>query len=146
MGDKDELTYKNQEHIFPAGLGGKQMLPKGVVSDQANRLFSPLELKLMRHSLLAIDRMFFGPGKRGSRNPSKASKSVVNVGLQDDGLPVLCYTAAGNPYNIPQFHIHKKAEVTISVPKGHADTEKQFQDFLNALKDFAKSLVILRMI
>lgn len=40
--DQDDLTYKNQEHIFPAGLGGIGMLPRGYVSDQANALFSPL--------------------------------------------------------------------------------------------------------
>ena len=40
-GDMPGLTYNKREHIFPAGLGGKAMLPKGYVSDQANELFSP---------------------------------------------------------------------------------------------------------
>lgn len=34
------LTYKNQEHVFPAGLGGNKKLPNDYVSDQANKLFS----------------------------------------------------------------------------------------------------------
>lgn len=142
MGDKGELTYKNQEHVFPAGLGGKQMLAKGVVSDQANNLFSSLELKLMRHSILTIDRMMYGPGKRGSHNPSKASKSAINVGLQDDGVPILCYTAAGKPYNVPQFHQHMD-EVTISVPNEHADAQAQFLQFLESLKKFKEKYVFL---
>ena len=99
----EELTYVDQEHVFPAGLGGKAMLNKGIVSDQANKLFSKMELKLMRESLLAMDRMLFGPGKRGSLTPTDASKSLVNVAVQDDGKPILAYTAAGKPYCIPQF-------------------------------------------
>ena len=107
LGSGENLTYQKQEHVFPAGLGGKQMLDHGIVSDQANERFSPMELKLMRHSLIAFERMMYGPGKRGSHNPSKAAKSAVNVGLQDDGQPILCYTAAGKPHNIPQFHRHR---------------------------------------
>ncbi len=45
--DRNDLTYKNREHIFPAGLGRMKMLPQGYVSDQANALFSPLELKIV---------------------------------------------------------------------------------------------------
>ena len=40
-----KLTYKEKEHIFPAGLGGITTLSKGLVSDQANSLFSKLEIK-----------------------------------------------------------------------------------------------------
>ena len=47
LGNCEDLTYQKQEHVFPAGLGGKRMLDHGVVSDQANNLFSPMELKLM---------------------------------------------------------------------------------------------------
>ena len=36
LGNSDKLTYQKQEHVFPAGLGGKRMLDYGVVSDQAN--------------------------------------------------------------------------------------------------------------
>ena len=142
LGNSDNLTYKNQEHIFPAGLGGIRMLDPGVVSDQANELFSPLELKLMRQSLRAIDRMMFGPGKRGSFSPQKASKSLVNVGLQDDGQPVLCYMALSKPYYIPQFHLHEN-EARVSVPDEHGDTEKPFRDFLNSLEKFNGKFVYL---
>lgn len=133
LGNSENLTYQNQEHVFPAGLGGIRMLEHGVVSDQANKMFSPMELKLMRHSLIAFERMMYGPGKRGSHNPEKASKSAVNVGLQDDGKPILCYTAAGKPYNISQFYRHGN-EAMISVPNEGFDAEKQIASFLGFLE------------
>ena len=143
LGNSEDLTYQKQEHVFPAGLGGKRMLDHGVVSDQANNLFSPMELKLMRHSLIAFERMMYGPGKRGSHNPAKVSKSAVNVGLQDDGKPILCYTAAGKPYNIPQFHRHEN-EATISVPNEHADAENQIKSLLVSLEHFPEKYTFLK--
>ena len=38
--DAEGLRFEKQEHIIPAFLGGKKMLDQGVVSDQANELFS----------------------------------------------------------------------------------------------------------
>ncbi|MBR6608782.1 MAG: hypothetical protein IKK99_01040 [Oscillospiraceae bacterium] len=143
LGNDENLTYRKQEHVFPAGLGGKQMLEYGVVSDQANEFFSPLELKLMRHSLIALERMMYGPGRRGSHNPAKASKSAINVGLQDDGRPILCYTAVGKPYNIPQFYRHHN-EVTISFPSEKVDTEKQIKSFLAALEHMSEKYTFLK--
>lgn len=143
LGNSENLTYQKQEHVFPAGLGGKRMLDHGVVSDQANELFSPMELKLMRHSLIAFERMMYGPGKRGSHNPAKAAKSAVNVGLQDDGQPILCYTAAGKPYNIPQFHRHEN-EATVSVPNECSDGEKQIKSFLASLEYFRDKCTFLK--
>ena len=102
--NQTNLTYTKQEHIFPAGLGGNQKLANGVVSDQANELFSRHELTLMRFSLIALDRMLFGPGKRGSTSIEKAYKSPITAGVDDLGKVVLSYTMLGSPYNIPQFH------------------------------------------
>lgn len=137
------LTYKKQEHVFPAGLGGKRKLEHGVVSDQANELFSAMELKLIRHSLIAFERIMYGPGKRGSLNPNKVSKSFINVGMQDDGQLILCYTAEGKPYNIPQFHRHGQ-EATISVPDEYKDGEKQIEAFLAALENFSGEFIFLK--
>ncbi len=142
LGVSEELTYVDQEHVFPAGLGGKAMLDKGVVSDQANKRFSKMELKLMRESLLAMDRMLFGPGKRGSLNPIDASKSLVNVAVQDDGKPVLAYTAAGKPYCIPQFSLHNH-EVSITAPNEHGDTQTQITEFIDRLQRFEGRFVFL---
>jgi hypothetical protein len=44
------------------------MLDRGVVSDQANELFSGIEKHVSMESFISIDRMFFGPGQRGSKN------------------------------------------------------------------------------
>ena len=41
-GSNEKLTYNSQEHIFPATIGGIVKLPKGYVSDQANKYFSKL--------------------------------------------------------------------------------------------------------
>lgn len=142
-GNSSALTYKKQEHVFPAGLGGKIKLPYGCVSDQANEFFSPMELQLMRHSLIAFDRMMFGPGDRGTLQPSKASKSPVNVGVQDDGQIVLCYTALGKPYNIPQVHIGSNS-ATVTLPNEQANAIEYLNYIINALHKFNGRFVFLR--
>lgn len=43
-----DVTFNKAEHIIPAGIGGIKTLPKGLVSDEANELFSKLELDFMR--------------------------------------------------------------------------------------------------
>lgn len=58
LSEQDDLTYKNQEHIFPAGLGGTGMLPRGYVSDQANALFSPLDLKIVSNPNIQDKQQF----------------------------------------------------------------------------------------
>ena len=143
FGNRQDLTYTKQEHVFPAGLGGIKMLSKGVVSDQANELFSPLELKLMRTSLISTERMLSGPGKRGSLSPKDATKSNINVGLQDDGTPALCYIVAGKPYYIPQFHV-QKSQMPVAVPKEDGDEGELFNRFITSLSRFKDKFVHLQ--
>lgn len=143
FGDRQDLTYKKREHVFPAGLGGIKKLSKGVVSDQANELFSPLELNLMGNSLISTDRMLFGPGSRGSLSPKRATKSNINVGLKDDGTLALCYIAEGKPYCIPQFHMHK-SQVTVAMPDGDGDEGELFNCFITALGLFKDKYVHLQ--
>ena len=131
-GVSPSLTYKNQEHVFPAGLGGNKKLPNDYVSDQANKQFSPMELKLMRSSLISFERMMFGPGDRGSLQPRKASKSFVNVGVQDDNEVVLSYTALGKPYNIPQIHLYMD-NARLSIPSGRSETSQQISQIVDCL-------------
>lgn len=64
-GTEPVLSFNSQEHIFPAGIGGIQMLPKGYVSDQFNNSFSKIELDFMRNSLIALPRQFYGQEKEG---------------------------------------------------------------------------------
>ena len=75
-----ELTFKSDEHIFPAGIGGIQKLPMEYVSHDANNAFSAMEGQVMKKSLLALPRQFFGPGKRGNiTNPKKATQGAVSL-------------------------------------------------------------------
>lgn len=73
------LRFDKQEHIIPAGLGGKQMLAKGVVSDEANEMFSKTELKVLRDSFIGLNRMNNGPGKRGSLKLKKVKSPTITV-------------------------------------------------------------------
>lgn len=134
-GNSPELTYENREHVFPAGLGGKQRLAIGVVSDQANKLFSPMEMKLMRQSPVGLLRMLFGPGDRGSLSPEKASKSLVSVGRKDDGTPVLCYYSAGKPYGIPQV-LFSRDTFLMSFPTMQENVVDYRKQFLEVLQEF----------
>lgn len=63
----DKLSFNGREHIIPASLGGKNMLPKGVVSDEANNYFSTFESKALRETIVAGIRNYIGPGARGNR-------------------------------------------------------------------------------
>ena len=141
-GDSPELTYVNREHVFPAGLGGIHKLEKGVVSDQANALFSKMEMKLMRQSLVSFYRILFGPGDRGSLVPNKASKSLVTVGHDEDGNTILSYFSDGKPQGIPQVLFSGK-KYRISLPTTHADLSENKKLFLSALQKYDNKFVYL---
>ena len=135
-GDMPKLTYNKQEHIFPAGLGGKTMLPKGYVSDQANELFSPLEAKLMHDSLLSISRSLFGPGKRGSLNPQKASKSKICVLKKSDDELSLGYIAGSKGYYINNL-VKCKSQFVFTVATGqHGFPQQAWNNFKDEVSKF----------
>ncbi len=113
-GDKPDLTYNSQEHVFPLGLGGIQMLPKGAVSDQANHEFSKLELHLMRESFVSFNRSMEGPGSTSKHKHSAASESRVTVGVTN-GKPTLGYLVLGKPHVIYQFRVFEN-HVGVSIP------------------------------
>lgn len=77
--DSDNLRFDKQEHVIPAGLGGKRMLEKGIVSDEANEKFSKVELVVLRNSIIGLNRMNNGPGKRGSLNLNKVKNPIMRV-------------------------------------------------------------------
>ena len=80
-GDLPELTYKSREHVLPAALGCCTKLESGVVSDQANEFFSPIERDVLEHSLIQIPRIINGPGKRGKL----AEKYAYNIKIARRG-------------------------------------------------------------
>ena len=96
----------------------------------------------MRSSLISFERMMFGPGDRGSLQPRKASKSLVNVGVQDDNEVVLSYTALGKPYNIPQIHLYMD-NARLSIPSGQSETSQQISQIVDALRNFSGKFVFL---
>lgn len=100
------LQFDKGEHIIPAGLGGIQKLEKGTVSDEANEKFSKLETVALRNSFIAVNRMNFGPGKRGSLNVKKIKSPVMRL-LKQEGESVveflLGFIFAGQSYIIPQI-------------------------------------------
>ncbi len=79
INSRETLTYSGSEHIIPAGLGGMKKLPKGTVSDAANRLFSKREAIALRETFLSINRNNNGPGKRGSDHVKKVKSPRVGL-------------------------------------------------------------------
>lgn len=135
-GDILGLTYKKREHIFPAGLGGKMMLPKGYVSDQANELFSPLEAALMHNSLLSTTRALLGPGKRGSFNSKKTSKSKVSVLENSDGKIALGYISGKNGYYINSLTKSNGLFVFTVATEQHNSPQLAWEEFKNEISSF----------
>lgn len=135
-GNKSNLTYEKQEHVFPAGLGGIAMLSKGVVSDQANDLFSPLEAELMHNSLVSIPRALFGPGKRGSHSPKKASTSNVSVMKNTDGKIALGYLSGRSGYYINSLYKKEDEYIFTVASEQHDFPELAWESFKNEVKAF----------
>ena len=119
-GDKEGLTYREVEHVFPAGIGGISVLERGMVSDQANSLFSKLELKFMHESLIALTRVLFGPGKRGSHAGKDMAKTRISIVNDDDGKLTLGYISGKAGYYIDCLAKHGEV-YTFTVGSEHHD-------------------------
>ncbi len=125
---QQELHYDSADHIIPAGLGGMKKLPLDYVSREFNNLSSKLEMELMRSSMISMARQILGPGKRGSLNPSKATKSSISVFQQhpDGDTFSLGYIREGKPFEIPQIFLNSEnGAFTVSLKKECTDNELQ---------------------
>ena len=144
-GDDSNLTYQKQEHIFPAGLGGIQMLPKGYVSDQANSFFSPLEGKLMHDSLISLMRALFGPGKRESSSSTKASRTKIVTLRGEDGEVALGYLSGKRGYYINCAALSKaEGEFVFTVASNeHVAPAQAWENFRDALLKFEGRYVLV---
>ncbi len=136
-------TFDKQEHIFPAGIGGINKLPKGYVSDKVNGIiFSKLELEFMRKSLIALCRGMEGPGKRGSLSKSKETKSPIYISNNAmDGESKLSYLRKGKPYSINQVKIsltNNKANLIIGNTEKNS-YEESLKKFVFDLEEFEKA-------
>lgn len=105
--ESNEATFDKREHVFPAGIGGINMLNQGDVSDEINEFFSKLELQFMRESIIQIPRMFLGPGKRGSLNKKKATKSKIFL-MNNEEVVKIGYIELGVPKGITQIKLLKE--------------------------------------
>ncbi|MDE5859087.1 MAG: hypothetical protein K2H23_01650 [Oscillospiraceae bacterium] len=103
-GNKEELTYCSQEHVLPAALGCHTKLANGIVSDQANKYFSPIERDVIERSLIQFPRIIQGPGKRGTLSPKYATTSGVSV-VEINGKKCLGYMKGTKTYICNQFVI-----------------------------------------
>lgn len=131
--DKEGLTFKGQEHIFPAGLGGIEKLPEDYVSYDANNYFSKLENHMMHGSLIMLHRSLFGPSKRKDKKEGKRIIMVMRSENADDPSKVgLGYIREGTPYSIPQVYIQKD-HMTFQAPSDGGIEE------LNAFIDILKN-------
>lgn len=137
LGDLPELNYDSAEHIIPAGLGGIKKLPADYVSREFNNRSSRYETALMRSSILALPRQLLGPGKRGSLNIKKATKSSVGIlaHFPENGSYSLGYIVLGKPYEIPHLVLNiGTGEFSLNMHKGATDEE--FQVFRKCLSEF----------
>lgn len=132
------VSFKKQEHIFPASLGGIKKLPKGYVSDEINEKFSSdLEIEFMREGIISIPRQFNGPGTRGNiNNIKKATQSKVHLMKDDDDRYTLGYIVLGKPNHIKQFIFNFDGEGNLSnpheliLPSGIEDVRSEIKKFL----------------
>ncbi len=108
--NKEGLSYEKQEHILPAALGCCTKLDKGVVSDQANEYFSPIERDVIDNSIIQLPRIIDGPGKRGKLSPKYATKSNVMV-IEHAGKKCLGYMKGSKGYILDQFIIRKSGDI-----------------------------------
>jgi hypothetical protein len=105
---RPDLTFNTEEHIFPAGLGGRMTLQQGMVSLEFNNDISAVELTFMRDSVIALPRQLLGPGKRGKTGDKHATRSRIHLieNFTRPGVYSLGYIKAGKPEEIPQININ----------------------------------------
>lgn len=130
---ENEATFKKREHIFPAGIGGIKMLNQGDVSDEINEFFSKLELQFMRESIIQIPRMFLGPGKRGSLNKKKATKSKIFL-MRNEEVIKIGYIELGFPKGITQIKFLKEGIKVNVITQSSDENIKLFLKFEDVLK------------
>ncbi|MFL5763586.1 MAG: hypothetical protein ACJ77K_06545 [Bacteroidia bacterium] len=106
--NRPELSYKSQEHVFPAAIGGIAMLPKGYVSDQFNNDISKLERIVIKESMVGFARELEGPGKRGKLSAKHATKSPISLieSAEERGRFALGYVQGPKTYEISNYQFN----------------------------------------
>jgi len=152
---RKELSYLKQEHIIPAALGGNAKLSKGIVSDEANELFSKYELKALRNSFLSINRNNLGPGKRGSLSVNNVTNPTIKLfeavnneqssHIDAEYAPIrLGFLFIGEAYIISQIFFPINNDWSIKIPRFVMDSTSKdavfsIQQFWVNLEKFIKN-------
>lgn len=124
------LTYNKQEHVLPAGLGCVDKLEQGLVSDQANIIFSKYELDFLENTPLGFVRQR-NIGKRGNLN-KPVPTIVCNFGSNESD-PELYVSIFDKTYGIAQLLIRDN-----DCAKMHAPSESEGYIFFELLKKITK--------
>lgn len=107
----DEVKPFTREHVFPAGMGGddpKYVLEDLVCGDCNTKVFSPLELQLMRNSPFALWRIMEQPIGRNRGKKSEEPKLYHDrcIYIDDAGMRIEAQIMAGmKPLTLPQIQI-----------------------------------------
>lgn len=127
------LHYTSQEHIFPAGVGGIQKLPKGYVSDEFNNNISKLEQSFLRDSPISAARQIEGPGKRGKMSDKYATTSAVHIIMNSESQKIsgLGYIKLGKTILIPSVIVNTgTGALTFGFDKGsNISTDASIKQF-----------------
>lgn len=133
------LTYIGQEHIFPAALGGKIKLEKGLVSDQANSELSKLEDEMIHISTVAMCREFYGPGDRGSKTKGAGTiRLITDANTGSISMGFMCF---GKTFHIPHICIKGKEYVFSSNAEDESKATQDFLKFMTELNSFEDKFV-----
>lgn len=98
-----DAHFLTQEHIFPKTLGGINKLPLGMVSDEVNQLFSPLEKDFVHNNpIIQTEKMLHGPKGRKGHDKKDNIRILRKNGSSNYELG---YIQLGVPYSIPQLAI-----------------------------------------
>lgn len=133
--NRDDLTYQNQEHIFPAALHGIKKLPKGYVSTEANNYFSKMENEMIHGSLVFFYRSIFGPTRRKGKKKKDQTKVVQIMKESEDPTKVILgYMEEGTPVLIPQLYL-KEPIGELHFPRTDLNEfQKLVEQFLSTLQ------------
>lgn len=138
-GNKEELTYNSQEHIFPATIGGIKKLPKDYVSDQANNYFSKLESRLITESFIGLEKMFFGPGERGKDKPGRMPITLFSTKNEES----LGFSFKGKPHYIPQIVINNNLKEVHIRRDYNLQSNKDIEKLCYIIKNFDNKYTIV---
>jgi hypothetical protein len=141
--NREDLHFTQEEHVFPAAIGGRAVLTKGVVSDEFNNHISALEQRFIRNSLVSFPRQIYGPGKRGSLSQRKATNSKVSIFKDNNGRFSLGYLRKGKPHQITTMELNVLTKaVSFSIDRlPDADHIQLLEDFKQRCLD-AEQLTI----